>query len=60
MGYFLQEGNTLGWQENQQKLWLRAWGKNGLRVQANLAGKPLDLPQALLDLPVDNSQEVVI
>ena len=60
MGYFFREGNTLGWQENQQKLWLRPWGENGLRVQANLAGKPLDLAQALLDLPIDYSPEVVI
>ena len=60
MGYFFQEGNTLGWQENQQKLWLRPWGKNGLRVQCNLAGKRLDLPQALLKLPDESSQEVSI
>jgi len=60
MGYFFREGNTLGWQENQQKLWLRPWGKNGLRVQANLAGKILDLPQALLELPGDTSPEVLI
>ena len=60
MGYFFREGNTVGWQENQQKLWLRPWGKNGLRVQANLAGKILDLPQALLELPGDTSPEVLI
>ncbi len=60
MGYFLREGNNLVWQENQQKLWLRPWGDNGLRVQANLAGKLLDLPQALLDLPGDYSPEVSI
>ena len=60
MGYFFREGNVLGWQENQQKLWLRPWGKNGLRVQCNLAGKILGLPQALLELPDESSQEVSI
>ncbi len=37
-----------------------AWGENGLRVQANLAGKLLDLPQALLELPSDDEPEVFI
>jgi len=60
MGYFFQEGKTLIWQENQQRLWLRPWGENGLRVQANLAGKLLDLPQALLELPSDDEPEVFI
>jgi len=60
MGYFFQEGNTLGWGENQQKLWLQPWGENGLRVQANLVGKQLDLPQALLDNPNGNSTGGVI
>ena len=60
MGYFFQEGNTLAWQENQQRLWLRPWGNNGLRVQCNLAGKMLDLPQALLELPGDHSADVLI
>jgi alpha-D-xyloside xylohydrolase len=60
MGYFYRQDNTLCWQENQQKLWIRPWGENGLRVQANLAGKILDLPQALLDLPDDFSTEVFI
>lgn len=60
MGYFFREGNTLGWQENQQKLWVRPWGENGLRVQANLAGRPLDLPQALLDFAVDDPPAVSI
>ena len=60
MGYFLREGNDLVWQENQEKLWLQPWGENGLRVQANLAGKRLDLPQALLDLPGDHSAEISI
>jgi alpha-D-xyloside xylohydrolase len=49
MGYFSREGEMLIWQENQQKVWLQPWGENGLRCQANLVGKPLDLPQALLD-----------
>ncbi len=48
------------WQENQQRLWLRPWGKNGLRVQCNLAGKMLDLPQALLELPGEHSPQVLI
>jgi alpha-D-xyloside xylohydrolase len=49
MGQFSQAGSTLVWQENQQKVWLQPWGKNGLRCQANLTGKQLDLPQALLE-----------
>jgi alpha-D-xyloside xylohydrolase len=48
MGKILREGNTLVWRENQEQLWIRPWGRDGLRVQANLAGAPLDLPQALL------------
>ncbi len=48
MGHFLSNQNLLLWQEGQQKLWIQPWGVNGLRVQANLAGSPLDLPQALL------------
>jgi len=60
MGYFFRDNNTLVWQENQQKLWLRPWGKNGLRVQCNLAGKILDLPQALLEFPDESSQKVMI
>ncbi len=51
MGSFHSTQNRLVWQEGQQKLWLQPWGPNGLRVQANLSGSPLDLPQALL--PVD-------
>jgi alpha-D-xyloside xylohydrolase len=51
MGVFHPNQNLLLWQEGQQKLWIRPWGANGLRVQANLCGAPLDLPQALL--PVD-------
>jgi alpha-D-xyloside xylohydrolase len=60
MGFFHREGNILVWQENQQTLWLRGWGKDGLRVQANLAGKILDLPQALLDLPGNIEPDVLI
>ncbi len=60
MGYFSREGNTLVWQENQQKLWLQSWGENGLRVRANLSGKLLDLPQALLEPCSDSSIEVFI
>ena len=48
MGHFISNQNLLLWQEGQQKLWIQPWGVNGLRVQANLAGSPLDLPQALL------------
>src|SRR6266542_4046369 len=60
MGHFSREDNTLVWQENQQKLWLQPWGENGLRVQANLAGRQLDLPQALLESRTDGSSEVLI
>jgi len=60
MGHFAQDGDTLVWQENQQKLWLRPWGKNGLRTQANLAGEKLHLPQALLEPHPDNSSDVLI
>ena len=49
MGHFLRDGQVLIWQENQQKVWLQPWGKNGLRCQANLVSNPLQLPQALLD-----------
>ena len=49
MGSFTQESQFLIWQENQQKLWLQPWGVNGMRVQANLTGGRLDLPQALLE-----------
>jgi len=60
MGQFSQEGLTLVWQENQQKVWLQPWGKNGLRCQANLAGKQLDLPQALLKNISSNDGDVAI
>ncbi len=54
MGNFCREGSVLVWQANQHKVWIQPWGRNGLRVQANLAGEPLDLPQALLaDHPLD-------
>jgi len=51
MGQFWVEGSVLTWQDNQQKVWIQPWGRDGLRVQANLAGHPLELPQALLDVP---------
>ena len=62
MGYFSQDHQTLAWQENQHKLWILPWGKNGLRVMANLQGKPLDLPQALLEPPAvpPNAVEIQI
>jgi alpha-D-xyloside xylohydrolase len=49
MGSFSQECQFLVWQEGQQKVWLQPWGVNGLRVQANLGGERLSLPQALLE-----------
>ncbi len=58
MGFFQRQDQTLVWQENQHKLWIGPWGKNGLRVQANLAGAPLDLPQALLERPAVPSGEL--
>ena len=60
MGHFSRDGNTLVWQENQQRLWLQPWGENGLRIQANLAGQQLDLPQALLEPPREDSSELMI
>ena len=57
MGYFQVDGQILVWQEGQQKVWIQAWGQDGLRVQANLAGRPLELPQALL--PVEPAAPVV-
>jgi alpha-D-xyloside xylohydrolase len=48
MGFFTHAEQTLTWRENQVHLWIRPWGRDGLRVQSNLAGQPLDLPQALL------------
>ena len=48
MGRFSSIKNLLLWQEGQQKLCIQPWGVNGLRLQANLSGSPLDLPQALL------------
>jgi alpha-D-xyloside xylohydrolase len=49
MGHFSQEGQILIWRENQETVWLQPWGRDGLRVQANLAGKCQELPQALLE-----------
>ena len=49
MGFFSQENQTLVWYEKQQKVWIRPWGRDGLRVQANLAGHILDIPNALLE-----------
>src|SRR5688572_29764879 len=60
MGHFARNGHTLVWQENQQRLWILPWGKNGFRVQANLAGQQLDLPQALLEAPAEDSSDVAI
>jgi alpha-D-xyloside xylohydrolase len=60
MGLFSREGNALIYQENQEKVWLQPWGENGLRIRANLAGKLLDLPQSLLELPGGYSPEVFI
>jgi alpha-D-xyloside xylohydrolase len=60
MGNFSCEGSVLVWQENQHKVWLQPWGKDGLRIQANLAGRPLDLPQALLEAPAFDAADVHI
>jgi alpha-D-xyloside xylohydrolase len=60
MGLFSREGNTLIYQENQEKVWFQPWGKNGLRIQANLVGRQLDLPQALLKPSGDSPQGVLI
>ena len=60
MGHFSREGDTLVWQENQQRLWLQPWGESGLRVRANLSGRLLDLPQALLEPSSDSSVDVLI
>jgi alpha-D-xyloside xylohydrolase len=48
MGFFQIDGGALVWQEGQQKVWIQPWGVDGLRLRANLAGQPLNLPQALL------------
>jgi alpha-D-xyloside xylohydrolase len=60
MGLFSREGNTLIYQENQERIWLQPWGENGLRIRANLVGRRLDLPQALLEPPGDSPQGVLI
>lgn len=57
MGQFSQDSNALVWQENQQRPWLRPWGINGLRIQANLVGKQLDLPPALLEPPGETASD---
>ena len=58
MGFFKQTNQELIWQENQQTVWIQPWGKDGLRVRANLAGVPLDVPQALLAPPPAPEGEV--
>lgn len=60
MGSFLQDGQALVWQENQEKVWLQPWGKDGLRVRANLSGMRMDLPQALLEPVSAHSGETAI
>ena len=60
MGNFSCEGSVLVWQENQHRVWIQPWGKDGLRIQANLAGHPLDLPQALLDVHAFDASDVQI
>lgn len=60
MGSFCRKGQTLIWRENQDRVWLRPWGRDGLRVQANLAGELLNLPQALLDPPPAPAAEAAI
>ena len=57
MGYFSSIKQLLLWQEGQQKLFIRPWGVNGLRLQANLSGSPLDLPQALLPVAAQAASE---
>lgn len=60
MGFFTYEGQKLIWQENHHILWLEAWGRNGLRLRANLVGHLLDLPQALLEKPPTPEDEIEI
>jgi alpha-D-xyloside xylohydrolase len=57
MGHFLREGDVLVWQENQQRVWLQAWGAHGVRVRANLLGEPLELPGALL--PIESAPATI-
>lgn len=60
MGFFQREGQVLIWRENQHQVWLEPWGRNGLRVRANLAGRRLDLPHALLEPAPTHAAEVSI
>ena len=60
MGHFSRDGQTLIWQENQETVWLQPWGRNGLRVQANVTGKRQDLPHALLEPGPAPDAEVAI
>lgn len=60
MGTFLCDEHTLIWQENHHRVWLEPWGKNGLRLRANLAQRLLDLPQALLEKPPLSAGEIEI
>jgi alpha-D-xyloside xylohydrolase len=60
MGYFSREGQMLIWQENQQRVWLQAWGNNGLRCQANVVGERLKLPQALLENDAAETTDITI
>ena len=49
MGTLYQETETLVWQEEHLRVWLTAVGTNAIRVRANLMGRPLDRPQALVE-----------
>ena len=48
MGHFTRQDHLLIWQENQHKVWLQASGLDSLRVQANVLGRVVDVPQALV------------
>lgn len=48
MGDFAVKDQVLIWRENRENVWIQPWGQDGLRVQANVVGSRLDLPQALL------------
>jgi alpha-D-xyloside xylohydrolase len=60
MGNFSCEGSVLIWQENQHKVWMQPWGKDGLRVQANLTGQRSSLPQALLETHAPDAADIMI
>jgi alpha-D-xyloside xylohydrolase len=49
MGKLNKENNYLVWQNEHLRVWISAIGKDAIRVQANLTGKLLELPQALLN-----------